>query len=1329
MVLAAQLKSVDYNALLHAADAWALRPNEPFTDLLVRRGLLSNEDAIVLRALSVQQQEKQPSESMQPLRELDSCQPAHRNTAQFQDTYSKLSTIGTGGMGRVSLAIERKIGRKVALKELCLDIACDRDGTTLQESLVASFRFLREARITGQLEHPSIVPVYELGQSPDGAPFYTMKYVRGVTLSKAIEDAPDLRRRLALLPKLLQVCHAIAFAHSKGVIHRDIKPDNIMIGEFGETILLDWGVAKVKAEEDIDPNLDLTSSNEDGQKTLPGTRIGTPGYMSPEQAAGRTDDVDEQTDVFALGAVMYEVLCGEAPFSGVCSNESIELALASSPRPVCDRVPGLPAELAFICTKAISREKSARFNDAGEMARALQEFLTGSLVGSYRYSPRELIWHYFRRHKRSVLGACATVLLVIFVTVVAFWRVTEARNAEAAARRIAEFSAQEAQERAYVAQLRLTENYLRAGRPRDALSTLRNTEPGQRKLEWHHLMSHAAPQSLSITNVEGKFRDAVYSEDGRFIATISWPHSLQLWGTQDGALQNTFAPARTRYNCVAFNSSASRVAAGGESGLLRVWSVEDATVQLEGRFGDEIITDIYFLSDGSLVVVASLDAYILSDIGKIHGQIAFMGATDGSAVLEDTVLAVSGGGEVQFLRTNDLTLLAKVRGRFCSASPDGTRIAAVEGNVVSVFGAAGDLHRQLQIAPIPLNKMAWSEDASLLAATGGSNVVFVWEVQSGRLMHSLEHMEPVDELAFSPVNEQLLTSAGGRHWKLWDAAFGKVLASKVWSSGNKLRVGFSPSGDNFFTTALDEHLDIWSYRSIAANQFELPCSGLEKATYDPATGATVSLSSGGIVLTREKDQPVKAVAVVADSPGTFFCSTSSDSVTYSPDSRSLVKLKLPGSTAESFWASEHGVLTAVCEHRPNSLLGIAHWDGNITLLDAATLTPIENQSLAKSAIRTLAFSGDGTVLYAGGEDGTVYAWPCRGPGLQVKSRTLNSPVTAMLCHRDVIYIGTLDGLVHRLFPDSLELSGEFSAGQGHVQSIFELPDKRVGLLKDDGRLNLCNESGQLLVTIDEENDPIVGAWFEANVNSLVCAFRSGRFQYYPADPQLVQGAAVKRDESGEVNTYAVSYPSLKEGAREDLRRLQRDFATISNQEVSRRLINNYPCLGLAAGDLLDMKSILALDPVSASTAQQTIPSSVSIRRSEIAFNLSYVWLDPRIYEKEIFLSRGDLVEMLEYEVRLLEEHFSKATLGEPAAGYTIQPAGPLSAQYLRAVGLSPFDTVVSVEGQRINDAGHLARVYEELLVSLKQRPEINTVQIKVKRGIFQTLHISIKLAE
>lgn len=351
------------------------------------------------------------------------------------DRYEVKKEHARGGMGRVLLARDRAVGRDVALKELLPGMA----GSSIPASVPAGVsesggiieRFLREARITGQLEHPNIVPVYEIGQYPDGQYYYTMRFIRGKTLADKLREVrkdeqlakeAKLAARIKLLDQFIDVCHAIAYAHSKGVIHRDIKPENIMLGDYGETLVLDWGLARLKGHEDKamkalqKGSLALSKSllDSDSQAlTLDGSIVGTPAYMAPEQARGELDQVDEKSDVYALGAVLYQILTGHPPFEGPMAAMIVQQVLAGPPVRVRSREPKVPPELEALTERAMAREKPQRLGSALELAAEVKAFRDGRTLGSYDYSTGEMVARFVRQNRTAVsIGVLAILVLV-----------------------------------------------------------------------------------------------------------------------------------------------------------------------------------------------------------------------------------------------------------------------------------------------------------------------------------------------------------------------------------------------------------------------------------------------------------------------------------------------------------------------------------------------------------------------------------------------------------------------------------------------------------------------------------------------------------------------------------------------------------------------------------------------------------------------------------------------------------------------------------------------------------------------------------------------------
>ncbi len=293
--------------------------------------------------------------------------------------YAFKTLLGVGGMGEVRLCRDAVIGRDVALK-----VAKVRGADASAEGVE---RFVREARVQGQLEHPSVVPVYDLGESPEG-PFFTMKRVRGVTLGDIVAKLkagdPEFAERYSrrrLLTAFTSVCLAIDFAHARGVIHRDVKPGNVMLGSYGEVHVLDWGLAKLRGSEDVarpaEPIDDVTPSYD---QTQHGQLLGTPGYIAPEQVQGELDKVDARTDVYSLGAILFEILALE-PLHARPNIGALLIATlkgASDARPSA-RAPDrdVPPELDAICVRATAVEPDDRFPSARALCDDVERYLDG----------------------------------------------------------------------------------------------------------------------------------------------------------------------------------------------------------------------------------------------------------------------------------------------------------------------------------------------------------------------------------------------------------------------------------------------------------------------------------------------------------------------------------------------------------------------------------------------------------------------------------------------------------------------------------------------------------------------------------------------------------------------------------------------------------------------------------------------------------------------------------------------------------------------------------------------------------------------------------------
>jgi serine/threonine-protein kinase len=378
-----------------------------------------------------------------------------------RDRYAFTRLHAKGGLGIIWLARDCETGREVALKELQPEDA---------PNPAAWARFIQEAKITAQLQHPGIVPVYDVAQDPkDCQPFYTMRFVAGRTLSEAIHQyhknqEPEFQQRefRGLLEAFIAVCNAISYAHSRGVVHRDLKGQNVILGDFGEVMVLDWGIAKVmdtkagadcvsigtalchasppqpsatRAEEakDASPVMGEQATrryhaSDCNERTLHGTILGTPGYMAPEQAAGSVDRIDPRTDVHGLGAILYEILTGQLPFVGLDAGLLSEDASTEICRRIVHEPPirprkllrHTPPALEAVCLKALAKRPGDRYQSAHELSQEIRRWLDDEAVTVYRDSWTVQAARWLKRHRMGVsgfVGALATLICIAAMTI------------------------------------------------------------------------------------------------------------------------------------------------------------------------------------------------------------------------------------------------------------------------------------------------------------------------------------------------------------------------------------------------------------------------------------------------------------------------------------------------------------------------------------------------------------------------------------------------------------------------------------------------------------------------------------------------------------------------------------------------------------------------------------------------------------------------------------------------------------------------------------------------------------------------------------------------
>ena len=505
-VLALQADCLTQSRFVEACTLWASQKETPIADLLAARGWLAADDRADIERLLERKLKKHGGNAKAVIAEVTNDAHIRQSLDAVPDASIRATVAGsgpaghvllatsaptpeegerytitrlhaTGGIGRVWLARDGALGREVALKDLRPERA---------SNPAVWGRFLREAQITGQLEHPGIVPIYELGRRADGGqPFYTMRFVRGRTLREAITAYHQKRERgelglldlRELLTAFVGVCNAIAYAHSRGVIHRDLKPANVVLGEFGEVMVLDWGLAKEMTTPDggaRSPNMETTdasappatSSASLPEQTLEGQVLGTPAYMAPEQADGRLADIDNRTDVYGLGAILYELLAGRLPFTGTSTDEVLSRVRNLAPEHPRDRVPATPRPLEAICLKALMKKPADRYQSAKSLADDVLRFMADEPTTAFREPLSTRAWRWSRRHRSLVTALVAALAVAVPILVVGIVLLNRSEGRERDARQKEE-SARKDEE---AARERAQANYQRAARAADALT-------------------------------------------------------------------------------------------------------------------------------------------------------------------------------------------------------------------------------------------------------------------------------------------------------------------------------------------------------------------------------------------------------------------------------------------------------------------------------------------------------------------------------------------------------------------------------------------------------------------------------------------------------------------------------------------------------------------------------------------------------------------------------------------------------------------------------------------------------------------------------------------
>ena len=781
-------------------------------------------------------------------------------------SYEIAGKFAQGGIGRILRAHDPVLGRTVALKELLVA------GHRTDER-----RFVREVLLTARLQHPGIVPVYAAGRWPSGEPFYAMKLVSGRSYDRVIAEAADLPARLALLPHVLAIAETLAFAHAQSIIHRDLKPNNVLVGEFGETVVIDWGLAKQLGEPDDEPDVQPDASSDvpgpasdAPELTRVGAVVGTPGFMAPEQASSAT--VDARSDVYALGVILYQTLTGKLPHDADNAAELLYKTVYADPVPLLQREAQAPEELAAIIDKAMARDPADRYPTAKAMADDLRRFQTGQIVGAHRYTPWELLRRLIKRY-RAPLAVAAVALLIVIVTVTfSFRSVATQRDIAVTAEseaRAAETEALQARNDAVKARneaiaraddLALGQARLRIDSdPVLALGLLHGTSPGA---DWRRIRQIAAAiEQRGIPSVmhghQAAISRAVFSPDDTRLATTSDDCTLRVWNLSDRTSRAYYGHTDEVWRA-AWSPDQRRVATTSRDASVRVWDVDTGAAQVLLGHGKGI-RNVSFSADGGTIYSID-DDFELRRWDLATGTSEVIDRCIGSAFPWDERQISCVDEQANELHVHDLQAGKLLRfrgdgvklGRNGATSPDG-RWVATGGRDASVLlwdRERGDLRRLAPLrdsSPGEPRELRFSPDSRRMLVPMAESVLAVHDLVAGTVEELRPHSGYTRRAVFSPDGARIASVGGDIGVKLSEPG---TLAERSLAGAQALMIDvqFSRAGSHLVTVGNDPRVFVWAADEVRGHSWRIPGQGPVHLADAPAADITAFTRGPALVV-------------------------------------------------------------------------------------------------------------------------------------------------------------------------------------------------------------------------------------------------------------------------------------------------------------------------------------------------------------------------------------------------------------------------------------------------------------------------------------------------